>query len=53
MAYIFGFRKREQGKNAVEMPQFDPLIAAEEARIAVLRTLRPAAVPAIPRRVAT
>jgi len=33
MAYIFGFRKREQGKNAVEMPQFDPLIAAEEKKI--------------------
>ncbi len=33
MAYIFGFRKREQGKNAVEMPQFDPLIAKEEQKI--------------------
>lgn len=33
MAYIFGFRKREQGKNAVEMPQFEPLIAAEEKKI--------------------
>jgi glucose/arabinose dehydrogenase len=33
MAYIFGFRKREQGQNAVEMPQFDPLIAAEEKKI--------------------
>ena len=33
MAYIFGFRKREQGKNAVEIPQFDPLIAAEEKKI--------------------
>ena len=33
MAYIFGFRKREQGNNAVEMPQFDPLIAAEEKKI--------------------
>ena len=33
MAYIFGFRKREQGKNAVEMPQFDPLIEAEEKKI--------------------
>jgi putative heme-binding domain-containing protein len=33
MAYIFGFRKREQGQNAVEMPQFDPMIAAEEKKI--------------------
>ncbi len=33
MAYIFGFRKREQGQNAVEIPQFDPLIEAEEKKI--------------------
>ncbi len=33
MAYIFGFRKGEQGRNAVEIPQFDPLIAAEEKKI--------------------
>lgn len=33
MAYIFGFRKGEQGQNAVEIPKFDPLIAAAEARI--------------------
>jgi putative heme-binding domain-containing protein len=33
MAYIFGFRKREQGRNAVEIPQFDRLIAAEEKKI--------------------
>lgn len=39
MAYIFGFRKGEQGRNSVEMPQFDPLIAAEEAKIARLRSL--------------
>ena len=41
MAYIFGFRKREQGNNAVEIPQFDELIAAEEKRIAALRSLKP------------
>jgi len=35
--YIFGFRKKEQGRNAVEIPQFDPLIAAKEAEIAKLR----------------
>ena len=39
MAYIFGFRKGEQGRNAVEMPRFDPLIAAEEQKIATLRSL--------------
>ena len=29
--YLFGFRKQEQGQNAVEIPQFDPLIAEWEA----------------------
>ena len=28
--YLFGFRKGEQGNNGVEIPQFDPLIAAKE-----------------------
>jgi lysophospholipase L1-like esterase len=31
--YIFGFRKGEQGRNAVEIPQFDPLVAEKEAEI--------------------
>ncbi len=35
--YLFGFRKHEQGQNAVEIPQFEPLIAEWEARIARLR----------------
>jgi lysophospholipase L1-like esterase len=35
--YLYGFRKHEQGNNAVEMPQFDPLVAHEEAEIARLR----------------
>ncbi len=35
--YLFGFRKHEQGRNAVEIPQFDPLIGEWEARIAKLR----------------
>lgn len=35
--YIFGFRKAEQGRNAVEIPQFDPLIAAKEAEINKLK----------------
>ncbi|MGE9269158.1 MAG: PVC-type heme-binding CxxCH protein, partial [Verrucomicrobiales bacterium] len=39
MAYIFGFRKKEQGQNAGEIPQFDQLIAAQETHIARLRDL--------------
>ncbi len=39
MAYIFGFRKGEQGRNAGEIPQFDALIAEEEAIIAKMRAL--------------
>jgi hypothetical protein len=35
--YLLGFRKYEQGQNAVEIPQFDPLIAQREAAIASLR----------------
>lgn len=35
--YLFLFRKHEQGNNAVEIPQFDPLIVAHEKEIAVLR----------------
>ncbi len=35
--YLFGFRKYEQGRNAVEIPQFDPLVAKQEAEIARLR----------------
>jgi glucose/arabinose dehydrogenase len=38
--YLLGFRKGEQGQNAVELPQFDPLIAEWEARIAKLRDLK-------------
>ena len=34
--YLFGFRKHEQGQNAIEIPQFDPLVAAEEAQIHAL-----------------
>jgi lysophospholipase L1-like esterase len=35
--YLFGFRKHEQGQNAREIPQFDPLVATREAEIARLR----------------
>jgi glucose/arabinose dehydrogenase len=38
--YLLGFRKGEQGQNAVELPRFDPLIAEWEARIAKLRDLK-------------
>jgi lysophospholipase L1-like esterase len=35
--YILGYRKREQGKNAVEMPQFLPLVAEKEKQIAAMK----------------
>jgi hypothetical protein len=35
--YLFGFRKHEQGQNAREVPQFDPLVAQKEVEIAKLR----------------
>lgn len=35
--YLFLFRKHEQGQNAKEIPQFDPLIAEQEARIEKLK----------------
>ncbi|HEY1861498.1 MAG TPA: SGNH/GDSL hydrolase family protein [Gemmataceae bacterium] len=35
--YLFGFRKAEQGKNAKEIPEFDPLVEKLEAEIAKLR----------------
>ena len=41
MAYIFGFRKHEQGNNAVEIPKFDPLVAAKEKEISARRDLPP------------
>jgi putative heme-binding domain-containing protein len=31
--YLFGFRQNEQGQNAREIPEFDPLIDAAEQRI--------------------
>lgn len=34
--YLFLFRKHEQGQNAVEIPQFDPLVAEKEQQIAQL-----------------
>jgi lysophospholipase L1-like esterase len=35
--YLFGFRKHEQGRNAVEMEQFDPLVDAQEKKIHELK----------------
>ena len=35
--YLFLFRKYEQGQNAGEIPKFDPLVQAEEKKIARLR----------------
>jgi glucose/arabinose dehydrogenase len=38
--YLLGFRKGEQGQNAVELPRFEPLIEEWERRIAKLRDLK-------------
>jgi lysophospholipase L1-like esterase len=35
--YIFGFRKHEQGRNAVEIPQFDPIVEKLESQINALK----------------
>jgi hypothetical protein len=35
--YLFGFRKKEQGNNAREIPMFDPLVDAKETEIATLK----------------
>jgi lysophospholipase L1-like esterase len=35
--YLFGFRKHEQGRNAAEIVEFDPLIAEQEKEVARLR----------------
>jgi len=49
--YLFLFRKHEQGKNAQEIPKFDPLIQAEEEKIAKLRreTPDPMRFPSLPK----
>ena len=43
--YLFGFRKHEQGRNAVEIPQFDPLVEKEDAEIIEVKTTPKGAVP--------
>jgi lysophospholipase L1-like esterase len=35
--YLFGFRKHEQGQNAKEIPEFDPLVQQAEQEISHLR----------------
>ncbi len=50
MAYIFGFRKKEQGNNAAEVLEFDQLVAAEDLNIAALRHLQPAEITIPPQR---
>jgi lysophospholipase L1-like esterase len=35
--YLFGFRKHEQGKNAKEVAQFDPLVARAEKNVARIK----------------
>jgi putative heme-binding domain-containing protein len=39
--YLFGFRKHEQGQNAKEIPEFDPLIAAAEVELDRLKSAVP------------
>ena len=43
--YIFGFRKREQGNNAVEIPKFDPLIEKAEADAVAVSAGQPSSLP--------
>ena len=51
MAYIFGFRNKEQGNNAKEIPEFDLLVTKQEANIAKMRDLSTSAsVPLEPER---
>jgi lysophospholipase L1-like esterase len=37
VTYLFGFRKHEQGQNAKEIPEFDPLVEAKEQAIEKLK----------------
>ena len=47
--YIFGFRKREQGNNAVEIPKFDPLIEKAEADAIAVSAGQPSSLPPEPK----
>lgn len=46
--YIFGFRKHEQGRNAVEIPKFDPLVDKAEANVIGLAAGQPSTLPPEP-----
>jgi putative heme-binding domain-containing protein len=46
--YIFGFRKGEQGRNAVEIPKFDPLIDKAEANVIGISAGKPSTLPPEP-----
>jgi putative heme-binding domain-containing protein len=46
--YLFLFRKHEQGQNAKEIPQFDPLIEEQEKLIAELRKPRRHTIEVVP-----
>jgi lysophospholipase L1-like esterase len=35
--YLFGFRKHEQGRNAAEMDEFDPLVAQQDKKIDTIK----------------
>lgn len=37
--YLFGFRKHEQGQNAVEIPKFDPIVETWDGKITKLRDI--------------
>ncbi len=41
--YLFGFRKHEQGQNAKEMEQFDPIVGEQEKKMAELKGMAAAA----------
>jgi lysophospholipase L1-like esterase len=41
--YLFGFRKHEQGQNAKEMEQFDPIVGEQEKKMAELKSAAVAA----------
>lgn len=46
--YIFGFRKGEQGRNAVEIPKFDPLVDKAEANVIGISAGKPSTLPPEP-----
>ena len=47
--YIFGFRRGEQGRNAVEIPKFDPLVDKAEANAIGISAGKPSTLPPEPK----